>query len=221
MNDDKNNDTDENELNAGQTSDDSVVDASLEDDIEKLMAGRKLGADEEVDEFSRDADLSIDGNLASLTKELADTKGKYLRALADLDNVQKRAIKERSEFRKYEGENIFREFLPIVDNFERALETTGTPEQLREGVELIFKMFQQCLDKFGVRGESALGQPFDPKHHEAISQLPSAEHEPGSVMNELEKVFFFKDKLLRPAKVVVAAAMPEASSQQEGKEEDQ
>ncbi len=145
---------------------------------------------------------------------LKEAQEKYLRALADFENFKKRSMKERSDLLKYQGERVFIDLLEVVDNLDRALEAANSYEltqdgqKLREGVELIQRMFLQVLKKWEVRGEGAVGEPFDPQKHEAISQMPSAEFAPGVVMNELEKTYFYKDKLVRPGKVVVAMAAP-------------
>jgi molecular chaperone GrpE len=178
-------------------------------DIDAMLADRKLGGDPN-DPDARDADFSLFDRVnqqAELEKELKDVKEKYLRTLADLDNIKKRSMKERSDMLRYEGESLLRDLLPVIDNFDRAMENSeSTAEQLREGLGLISKMLGQTLEKWNVRSESAVGKPFDPQVHEAISQIPSADHEAGIVMNELEKIYYFKDKMLRPARVVVATA---------------
>lgn len=143
---------------------------------------------------------------------LKEAQEKYLRALADFENFKKRSMKERSDLLKYQGERVFIDLLEVADNLDRALEAANSYEltedgqKLREGVELIQRMFLQVLKKWEVRGEGAVGEPFDPQKHEAISQMPSAEFAPGVVMNELEKTYFYKEKLIRPGKVVVAMA---------------
>lgn len=156
---------------------------------------------------------------------LKEAQEKYLRALADFENFKKRSMKERSDLLKYQGERVFIDLLEVVDNLDRALEAANSYEltedgkKLREGVELIQRMFLQVLKKWEVRGEGAVGDPFDPQKHEAISQMPSAEFAPGMVMNELEKTYFYKEKLIRPGKVVVAMAAPnEGTGPTEGTE---
>ncbi len=139
-------------------------------------------------------------------KELAEEKDKYLRLLAEVDNVRKRAIKERSELLKYQGENVFRDIVSIADDFERALKFSDTePEKLVEGIKLIFKNFQEMLSKHEVRGESSIGKKFDPMVHSALSKVPVEGKEPDEVIDELRKPYYFKDKLLRFGEVVVSA----------------
>lgn len=160
-------------------------------------------------ELAEDGEGSNGSNTAADTANnaLKEMEQKYLRALADFENFKKRSLKERSDLLKYQGEKVFIDLLGVVDNFDRALENAqAEPAQLREGVELIHRMFDQVLAKWDVKSEAAVGTPFDPNKHEAISQMPSEEHPPGTVVNELEKAFYYKDKLIRPAKVVVSLA---------------
>ena len=147
---------------------------------------------------------------SALQAELTETKEKYLRALAELDNVQKRHQKERSELLRYQGERVFVDLLEIVDNFERALES-GDGEQFREGIELIYKMLMSTLERWEVVSEVGKGLPFDPNKHAAISRIQMEDVDPGLIVEELKKAYFYKDRLLRPAEVVVSA-QPEPTS---------
>lgn len=151
--------------------------------------------------------------LAALQAEVQENHEKYLRALADFDNYKKRAIKERSDLLKYQGENIAADLLEVVDNFERALATAaGEPSSMKSGVEMIYKQLLDLLSKHGVRGESSIGKPFDPQIHQAISQAPAADFPAGTVCSELKKAYFLKDKLIRVGQVVVSASSPDNSS---------
>lgn len=166
-------------------------------------SGEKNGQDEVVSEGGGDRLLKLELE----AKELHD---RYLRALADCENVKKRAAKERSDILRYQGEQIFIDLLSVLDNFDRALESTSSSElseeskSIREGMLLIHRLLTQVFEKWQVKGESAVGKSFDPKIHEAIGQVPSKDHEPGTVLNELERAFFYKDKLIRYGKVVVS-----------------
>jgi molecular chaperone GrpE len=144
-------------------------------------------------------------DMAQIVAERDDFHDKYLRALADAENIRKRAIKERSELIKYQGEQIVTDLLSVVDDFELAIANSGTElDKFKQGVEMIHKRFLDVLGKWDVRGESAIGQQFDPNRHEALSKIAVADAASGSVVNELKKTFFYKDKLIRPGQVVVA-----------------
>ena len=128
--------------------------------------------------------------------------------LADFDNFKKRTLKERSDLIKYQGEKVFVDIVEVLDDLERAIEFSGAdPEKLKSGLELIRKNFVERLGKWEVRSESAIGADFDPTKHAAISQIASEGAKVGAVIGELKKAYFYKDKLLRPAEVVVAAAV--------------
>lgn len=157
-----------------------------------------------------DADFSrlneLEGSSAKISDPLAEMKEKYLRALAELENYKKRALKERADLLKYQGERILQDMLPVVDNLELALQhADAEPDKLRSGMQLIHKLFVDTLNRWGVTSESSVGKPFDPIKHSALSRVPSVDSKPGTVVNELRRAYHYKDKLLRPAEVVVAA----------------
>ncbi|MBX7137719.1 MAG: nucleotide exchange factor GrpE [Oligoflexia bacterium] len=156
---------------------------------------------------SAEAAGAAEEELFKLREELKDSQDKYLRLLAEFDNYKKRAIKERAEILKYQGERIFVDILDIVDNLELALQHKDSdPAKLRAGVELIYKMFMDVLARWEVRGESAIGKLFDPGRQNAISRVELEDKPPGTVVSELKKTYSYKDKLLRLGEVVVAAA---------------
>lgn len=173
-------------------------------------AETELSADgEQLDGIVPSAGGAADENdnlVTRLESELEEMKDKYLRALAELENFKRRSLKERSDLVKYQGEKIFVDLLDIIDNFDLALNSPqGDGEQFRKGVELIYKLFQDFLAKWEVRGESAIGRPFDPEKHNAISRLRIEGKEPGTVVQELKKAYIYKDKIVRFGEVVVAA----------------
>ncbi|RIL10012.1 MAG: nucleotide exchange factor GrpE [Proteobacteria bacterium] len=158
---------------------------------------------------------------SALRKELEETKDKYLRSLAEFENYKKRALRERSDLIKYQGERVICDFLSILDNLDLALQHSEADYQkLQEGLQLIHKQFVDLLAKWEVRSESGVGQDFDPSKHDAISKVKVDDAKPGTIISELKKAFFYKDKLLRPAEVVVAAeAEPEGDIRPEQTEE--
>ena len=182
-------------------------------------SGEAVTRSEEGREVPSDiGEQAVRAELAKVTAERDDFQDKYLRALADAENIRKRAIKERSELIKYQGEQIVVDLLGVIDDFDLAMSSTanlaeagGDLQKFRQGVEMIQKRFLEVLGKWDVRGESAVGKPFDPVRHEAISKISSADAEPGSVVNELKRAFFYKDKLIRPGQVIVAVAATEQS----------
>ena len=186
---------------------------------EKQEAAESEDSDETVEEVSEeDVEAAPDPELVAqeLREELESTqaerddlKAKYIRALADFENFKKRSMKERSDLMKYQGEKIVADLLQVLDNLELALEyKDADPEKLKTGVEMIHKMFIDSLGRWDVRSKSGVGKPFDPISQNAISKVPSPDMEPGHVVSELKKAYYYKDKLIREAEVVVSAEVP-------------
>ena len=156
---------------------------------------------------------SLEVQLAEALDEAADLKDKMLRLAADYENYKKRNERERLATMKYAGENIFREFLPVVDNLERAI-SQGVVEGadaeknlagLLEGVELTLKSLYTSLEKFEVKAIESVGEPFDPNKQEALTMEASDTIPANHVSTEFEKGYFYKDRLLRAAKVIVSS----------------
>jgi molecular chaperone GrpE len=163
---------------------------------------------------------SSEERITLLEADKADMRDRMLRIAADFDNWKKRARKDQSDGEMRAKESVLRDFLEISDNLERATASWGEgkdgkdgkdnndAKSIRDGVELVLRQFRSKLERYQVKVIEALGQPFDPRFHEAISQAPSAEAKPGSILHELQKGYLIGEKLLRPAMVVVAAAAP-------------
>lgn len=151
--------------------------------------------------------------LTAAKEENTQLKDKVLRMAAEFDNYKKRIERERQSSLKYAGEFIFRELLPVVDNLERALKTgivEGAAAEknlaaLNEGVQLTFKSMISTLEKFEVKPIESIGQPFDPSRHEALTMEESETIPASHVVNEFEKGYYYKDRLLRAAKVIVSS----------------
>jgi molecular chaperone GrpE len=178
---------------------------SLQDTGGSLNQARDLANSDAAQDSGANNDTSS-SKIAQLEVELSQQRESYLRALADFENYKKRAIKERSELIRYQGERVFVDLLDVVDNIERALASAGGEgTAFRTGVELIAKMFTELLTKHEVRPVSAIGKDFDPQKHEAINQIEVDDAKPGTVLSELRKAYFYRDRLLRTGQVVLAA----------------
>ena len=142
-------------------------------------------------------------------QELQDWKEKYMRARADLDNFSKRVEKERIQWITIAHSEILNDLLAVVDNFDRALnpkEKKDLPKEVQiflDGFTMISKSFYKFLDSYSVK-EITDTKLFDPQLHEAIAQIESADHKSGDIVEVMQKGFMIKDKVLRPAKVIVA-----------------
>jgi len=126
------------------------------------------------------------------------------RAQAEFENARRRASKEQQEFRDYATLDTIKSLLPVIDSFERALRTKSDAADYRAGIELIYKQLQDALARMGVRPVPAVGEPFDPHYHEAIEIVETEKAADHEVLEELQRGYKFKDRLLRPAMVKVA-----------------
>ena len=201
-------------------------------DEEELKADQPLAADESGAEPERsmhadggdsgetgdprfvaddeDPDSSLQAQVDSLTREKAALYDQLLRRAAEFENYRRRIERERADAYQRARVEVLVEFLPVVDNFERALssleDSGGDAEALRHGVELIHKQFKDALTKFGLEPIDALGQTFDPHLHEAVTIEATDRHKENTVIEEFQRGYKIGDRLLRPAKVKVAAA---------------
>jgi molecular chaperone GrpE len=127
------------------------------------------------------------------------------RLQAEFENARKRATREQQDFREYAVGDAIKALLPILDSFERALQTgSAEKSEFRGGVELIYKQLQDALLKFGLRPIPAKGEPFDPHLHEAVEMVDTTEAADHQVLEELQRGYKLKDRLLRPSMVKVA-----------------
>jgi molecular chaperone GrpE len=140
-------------------------------------------------------------------------RDRYLRGAAEFDNARKRAAREREEYTRYANESLLRELLPVLDNFERALQSARiepTAAAVTAGVELIQRELLRVLEKFGVTSFTSVGQPFDPERHEAIARVPAQGQPEGTVVDETARGYLLNGRVLRPAMVTVASS-PDSS----------
>jgi molecular chaperone GrpE len=150
-----------------------------------------------------------DGRVRQLEAELAELKDRYLRAMADMDNVRRRTEREKEDARKFANEGLLSDLLPVLDNFARALEAAAQTtdfESLKSGVDQIQRQFADVLDRAGLQRIEAVGQAFDPNLHEAIMQVePQDEQGPHEVVQELRAGYKLNDRVLRPTLVKVTS----------------
>ncbi|MCJ8011442.1 nucleotide exchange factor GrpE [Paenibacillus sp. KQZ6P-2] len=136
-----------------------------------------------------------------------DYQQRALRTQADFDNFRKRTQKEKEDFAKYASSKLITELLPIIDNFDRAISAAGDiadTDSFAKGVGMIFRQLDGVLKSEGLEPMNAVGQPFNPEFHQAIMQVESDEHEEGIVVEEVQKGYMLKDRVLRPAMVKVS-----------------
>ena len=140
-----------------------------------------------------------------LKEERDQLLDRVARLQAEFENARKRAEREKGEYREYAVGNVIEQFLPVLDNFELALKSTGTAEQLRSGVELIVKQMEGVLGQFSVSPIAAVGTEFDPRHHEALGTVERDDLPDHHVAEEIRRGYRHKERLLRPALVRIAS----------------
>ncbi len=178
---------------------------NVQEPDEDVQAVDESGIQADSDQEPKE-EVEVD-ELTLARQESQELKDQFLRLAAEFDNYKKRMERDRSRDLKYAEENLIKELLPSVDNLERAIEQgrkDGNNSELLQGVELTCKGLIASLEKFQVTPLDSIGQPFDPNFHEALAMDHSDEVAENHVMVEFEKGYNYKDKLLRPAKVVVS-----------------
>jgi molecular chaperone GrpE len=157
--------------------------------------------------------------IAALEAERVEMRDRMLRIAAEFDNYKKRVRREQTDNENKARESVLKDLLEVADNLERAsaaVEGASDIKALQQGVALVLRLFQSKLERYDVKPLEVKGQPFDPRLHDAISQVPSTEAPPGSVLSEVQKGYKIGDRLLRPAMVVVAVAPPSSPSKANG-----
>jgi len=139
-----------------------------------------------------------------LAAEKAELQDMLLRRQADFENYRKRAERDRSDFLQFAGMEFVRELLPILDDFERALQTKCASLSYSKGVKLIYTRLYEALKKLGLEPMETVGQTFDPNLHQAVEKVETDQAADQSILAEFQKGYTFKGKLLRPAMVKVA-----------------
>jgi molecular chaperone GrpE len=178
-------------------------------DPQELDLEHELPASDEQDEsesVGRQTDSAgADSELQKLKSERDSLLDRLARLQAEFENARKRAAREQQEFRDFATADAIKALLPALDSFERALQSPATQlNEFRGGIELIYKQLQDALNKLGVRPVPAKGERFDPHVHEAIEMVDTTDVPDHQVMDELQRGYKLKDRLLRPAMVRVA-----------------
>jgi molecular chaperone GrpE len=154
--------------------------------------------------------------LEQLQAKADENWDRYLRAAAEVENIRKRASRDVEHARKYALESFGRELLAVRDSLEMGLAAaeSADAESLLAGSEATLKLLTTTLERFGIAEVDPEGEPFDPELHEAMTMQPSADAEPGSVLTVIQKGYSLNGRLLRPARVIVAAELPQESGKE-------
>jgi len=198
------------------------ADGDMEEEKSKVIA--------ESDQENPEENRSIEASLEKMTKEeiveaFRDLKEKadrdhdlYLRSMAEVENIKKRAAKDKEEWIKYANENLVKSILPFMDNLDKALAHARdgkSLDALREGVELTLKGLKDSLGKSGVQEVHTSGAPFDPRYHEAVYEKEDDQAPVGTVIQELQKGYTLNGRLIRPAMVVVSKGRSKEAEKRE------
>jgi molecular chaperone GrpE len=183
------------------------------------QANLGVGQDELAVRQGEIAELRL--QLNAKEEEAKNNYDRYVRQAAELDNFKKRSAREREENARYANEALVRDLLPVIDNLERAIahaSSGGNEKPLVEGVDMVLKGFLDTLSKHGVQAVAAVGLTFDPAQHEALAQVESSEHQPNAVIEQHQKGYIMRDRLLRPALVTVSKPSISQEKKNEGTE---
>jgi len=165
----------------------------------------ELDLDHELPSAEVEETPAVESELEALRAEKANYLDRLARLQAEFDNFRKRSVRDQQDFRDYALAEALKSLLPILDSLDRALKTTGVSvEDFRSGIELIDKQFHDALAKLGVEPVPAEGEVFDPNLHQAVQMVDTDEVEDHRVIDELQRGYRIKDRLLRPAMVRVA-----------------
>jgi molecular chaperone GrpE len=176
---------------------------------EELLENEDTQEEDKIEEPQNNEsnEAKLQAEIESLKKEKEEVYQRLLRAQADFENFRRRTTKERENDLKYRSQEVVMELLPVIDNFERALqvEVTGEgAEKFVEGMKMIYRQLLQVLENSGVEEIKAEGEPFDPHVHQAVMQVEEADKESNMVIEVFQKGYKLKDRVIRPAMVKVS-----------------
>lgn len=181
-------------------------DASDNEEPPAVREAAQAGSDSAAPEPAAEGQDALDA-LQKVKKEKEELHDTYVRLLADFDNYKKRMTREKADLIRFGNESLLRDFLPVIDNIERLKahsSSEGDWDALLKGIELIVQDIKKLLAKYDVHAIEAVGKPFDPTQHEAIQKVETTETPPNTVIEEYQKGYTFRGRLLRPSVVCVA-----------------
>ena len=172
---------------------------------EREAAGQP-DADEQSGADGKESDDAALVEVEALREQAAANRDRYLRTVAELENVRKRAARDVANARRYGVENLAKALLPVLDSLEAGLATAdqASAESLLDGKKATMRLLNAALEQVGIKELDPHGEPFDPALHEAMAMAPSKDAEPGTVIEVFQKGYSIRDRLLRAARVVVA-----------------
>ncbi len=188
---------------AGEGAD--ALKAAMEAAAAALDENGRVRAESEPPPAEEPAAPASDAEREAATKELDEWKSRAYRVAADLENARKRFAREREEQKKFAIEGILKDLLPVADNLQRAVSHAADAESpLGQGVQMVLKQLLGTLERHGAKPFDPKGQPFDPTFHEAMTQIPRDDVEPGTVVEVFQQGWMLHERLVRPAMVIVS-----------------
>jgi len=165
-------------------------------------------SEQEAQQEAQEETAKVNSEVEQLKKQVEELNNRLLRVQADYDNFRRRTLKEKEDLAKYASVKLITNLLPSIDNFDRALAaaaSTGDYESLSKGLDMIFRQLMATMEAEGLQVMKTVGEPFNPEYHEAVMTVESDEYEEGIVVEELQKGYMLKDKVIRPAMVKVSS----------------
>jgi len=185
------------------------IETEPEETSDKDRVSEKSNSGEEKKDAAGDPLKEVRADLETAKQEAKETYDRFLRVSAEFENYKKRSAREMDDFRKYANQSLVKEMLAVVDNLERALNSSNgnssNDKCMADGVNLTLKEILKVFEKFNVKPIESIGQPFDPNFHQAMMQEETEDYSENTVITELQKGYLIHDRLLRPSMVVVAA----------------
>lgn len=174
-------------------------------DIEIIDEKDEDTAGDSTSDLNQNSAKDLEEKIAELQQEKDDVYDKLIRLQAEYDNFKKRTQKEKQSERKYKSQDLVNELLPAIDNFERALQVEVSDEASNfvEGVSMVYRQIQDALNSQGVEEIESVGKEFDPNIHHAVMQVEDEEQESNIILEEMQKGYMLKDRVIRPAMVKV------------------
>lgn len=173
---------------------------------EQTEVEEQVQEEKTMEEIVKEQVKEQEAYIKELEEKMKESNTKVLRAQADFENFQRRMKQEQQTYMKYRSQSVLEDLLPVLDNFERALSVETTEEQaesLKKGIEMVYNQLLEALQKEGLEIIQAVGQPFDPHVHQAVMQVEEEGFDSNVVVEELQKGYKLKDRVIRPSMVKV------------------
>ena len=192
---------------------------------EKSTNTEEVPEQEVVDaQADAEAETPPEDEVTKLRREVEELRDKNLRLVAEQQNLQKRALRDKQEALRYAESAFATQLLVVLDDFDRTFESAQSATDVAvvaDGMRIVYEHFLKVLQQHGIQPIDALGKPFDPSYHEAMMQQPSEEHPAGTILQEMARGYTMHDRVLRPSRVIVSGGPPSSGgdSQPEANEE--